>query len=539
MARALPGAAPSARRTAPTGGRATRGAGATPSGRRWRLHPALAAGLSVAAVLLAIPRLALGYLHILQHTGMGSRTDFAWMYYAMRVVWLRLQGRLGSSALYRLASQRAWMRGQRIPFSGLDLYSYPPQFAVAFAPLAALGYRAARTVWTLLSLGWFLGGVGFACALADVRRDWRVWALLAGVGLACFPALTTFFWGQTDTLILFVTAAALWFIYRSRWPAVGGALLALGTLFKLTPAIILAYYAARWALGRACDRLRVGGRRPEDRSRLARDRAVVVSGIATACAVTALSAAVLGWGPFVAYLTQVLPQVQKVALAVGPAPMEQSLRGVLLLFVRPGPGPRVAVDLLSVGAVAGLLAVDLRHPRGDPRGEAAGVALLSLVCAPSLEGHHFVVTALPEVVVGGWLLQRRDAPRWAVAVAWAAYAAAVLLLTVPGYPFLPRIGRPLCALSGHPAWITGGHVVAVACDGQHLWSVLLLYALALYAVAVRRPRRGRGVPVPGWPVRPTKPRRVSRVPFARQGPAVVRRVRPSPRLPPGPAPSRL
>jgi uncharacterized membrane protein YecN with MAPEG domain len=437
------------------------------------------------ALLPALPRLALGTLHILQHAGRGSRTDYAWMYYAMRVAWLALRGRVRPAVLYRLADQRAWMRAEHIPYSRLDLYSYPPPFALAFAPLGALPYAAARTAWTLLSVAWFLGGVAFACGLADRRGDWRVRGLVATVGLACFPALTTLYWGQTDTLILFLLAAGLWCIYRGRRPGVGGALLTLAALFKITPAIIVAFFAVRAAWTWRQRRDPRGGAA----ARWRRDGTVVLAAGLTVLAAVLITAAALGWGPFVSYVLRVLPQVQRVALAVGPAPMEQSLRGVLLLFVRPGPGLRVAVDALSVAAPALLFALDLRRPGGDPRGEVAAVALLSMVSAPSLEGHHFVVAALPEVVLGGWLLQqRRGRPPWA---AWAAYALAVLLLTVPGYPFLPRIGRPLCAATGRTAWVTGGHLFLLACDGQHLWSVLLLFGVALMAVWAR-PRGANG-----------------------------------------------
>jgi hypothetical protein len=431
--------------------------------------------LGLGALALAVPRLVEGTAAILREPGPGSRTDFAWMYFAMRVAWLGLTRAPGARhLLYDQAAATSWMRRHHVPYSPLDLYGYPPTFALAFAPLGALPYEVAQDVWTVLGFLSFLAAIALAADLALPRSPWGVRALVAALGLACFPALTTLYWGQTDTVVLLLLAAGLWCVARGR-AATGGALLMAGALLKLTPAVAVAFYAVRW--GWAALRGAPGR---------GRDAAVVRGALAIGVLGTGAAIAALGWTPCAVYVRSVLPDVQRVALAVGSAPMEQSVRGVLLLFLAPGPLLRGLVDAAAVAAPAALLACDRRRPPGDERGLHAGVALLPLLSAPSLEGHHFVVAALPEVVVGGWLLDGRTGWRpWARRAAWTAYGLAAIGLTVPGYPFLPALGRPLCAAPGQPGWLPAA--LLTACEGQHLWSVLLLFGLALSAVAARRP----------------------------------------------------
>ena len=465
----------------------TEGARRAPCRRRWwgrppldwqRLLGAAGGGLVLALVTIALARLTHTSWDILTDPAPSAQADFAWMYFALSTVWAHLWTGGSTAALYSVSAQRSWMTAHGVPYTALELYSYPPQFAVAFAWLGAFGYGAAGTVWTLLSFGWFVGAVAFGCELACPRRDWRVWTALAAVGLSCFPALTTFYWGQTDTLILFLVAAGLWSIHRGGRPLLGGACIALASVFKLTPAVLLVYFTARWVLGRMRDGGDAGpaGDAAARRRRAASDGWVAAGGLSMGLALTGLSVAAVGWGPFHSYLAQTLPEVQQIALAVGPAPMEQSLRGLLLLFLNPGFTVRVIADLLSLAAVVAVFVSDDRHPRADIRAEAAALALLPLLCSPSLEGHHFVAAVLPEVLLGGWLLEARVRRRvWALGL----YAVAALLLAVPGEPFLPAVGRPLCSLPGQLGLLPGGGAIVVACAGQHLWSVLLLFGLAL------------------------------------------------------------
>jgi hypothetical protein len=444
-----------------------------------------------ALLVFGVPRLVFGSLAILRDPAAASRTDFAWMYVAMRAAWLHVRTGAAATALYQVAAERAFMRAHGIPFNALDLFGYPPPFAAAFAWLGALPYDRARTVWTLLSAAWFLGAVAFGWALARPGRDWRLAAAVAGIGLSCFSALTTFYWGQSDTLILLCVAAGLWCFHRARRPAAGGVLLGAATVLKVIPGVLVLYFAARWVL--AATRARRGGLDGARRERAARDGWMVVGAAAGAAGLTALSVLMLGPGPFVDYLVRTLPAVQRIALAVGPAPMEQSVRGVLLLFLGAGLPVRILADLLAVAALAAALAAADRSARPDPAVEAAAVGLLPLVCSPSVEGHFFVLAVLPEMALAGWLLRARF--RWRGPVA-AAFAAGVLLLTIPGEPFLPALGRPLCSLPGQPGLLQNSGLGFGICVGQHLWGVLLLFGVALLGLALPaawRPPRWRRV----------------------------------------------
>lgn len=466
----------------PPGGAAIPAAAA----RRGRGVRAWAGGAAAAGLALvgwaAFWRLPATAWALTATTAPAARADFAWMFAAMQIAARHIAYRASAADLYNVAAQRLWLASRGIPYTALELYSYPPPFAAAFAWLGFLGYGAAGVVWSALSLVAFvlaiaclvdLAAPGTSTTRGAPHRLLRRPVLLA-IGLSCFPALTTLYWGQSDNIILALIAFGLWLIYRRRRPALGGASIAVAAAFKLTPAVILVFFAVRWlsALARTVARPAAAARadaRPDGR--------VLLGGAAGAGVLTACSVLALGWKPFAAYLHTTLPAVQQIALAVGPAPMEQSLRGVLLLFLRQGALARAFSDLLMVAAAAAVILLAMRHPRADRRVEAAAVALLPLICAPSLEGHHFVVAAAAEVLLGGWLL---DGPPggWL----WVPYAAGVLLLTLPGVPFLPAVGRPVCSLPGQPGLLPGGGALGLACDAQHLWALLLLFGVALAAL---------------------------------------------------------
>jgi hypothetical protein len=162
-------------------------------------------------------------------------------------------------------------------------YKYPPLFAIALVPLARLGLMQAWHIWLVISLVIYL--VAFlllAHAESLGPRNPYFW-LLATAFLLFQPSLDTLYGGQLDFVLLFLFILSYISLQQgSAGPPITGIGIALGTLLKLYPIIIVP-----WLL-------------------LKRFKAAVwvVVGL---LGLTLLSAALAGWQLQVEYLTKVLP----------------------------------------------------------------------------------------------------------------------------------------------------------------------------------------------------------------------------------------
>ena len=403
----------------------------------WRAAHVCAVTLAAAFAVWALGHFWSQIAPIYRTTALNSRLDFTWYDYAFQTVWRHLDP---TRHLYDVARQDRWMVAHHLPYDHTDLYSYPPQFALFWSPLAALPLPAARTLWTQINLGAFFLAVAVAAAYARPRLEPAGWLLLVGLGLLAHPVRGNFFWGQSDALTLLLVTLGLASCLRtnpSRGAAlVGGACLGLAAVFKVTPTIVLVYLPSRWALGRDTPRGRSAG----------------LAGLGGWIVVAVSSLVVgwtMGWSILTTYVRQTLPAVEHSAWLHGPAPWNQSFRGILMVWGVNRPGLTTAADTFAVAVLVALLALVALRPQLDVRLEAAGAALLVLLCAPSLEGHHFTVAVLPWLLLGGYLLEAlpRRAWAWPAAAVFALGSAAFIQPTVVHWP---------------PAWLTlGGRRLAV------------------------------------------------------------------------------
>lgn len=422
---------------------------------RWASSGPVAVALlgRVAALLLALAVLAgaayfadRSLLHFWHEVGpiyrshsVSSRLDFSWFFYGMQTAWMHTDP---VRSLYSITAQDAWMTAHHLPFDHSDVFGYPPPFALLWSPLASLPYLAALRLWTEINLAALGVGVGIAAWHASPRFGWARALVLAGGALWAQPLVSNFYWGQPNALTLALVALGLFGIMRerpTRWTAVlGGVAVGLATVFKLTPAVILVYLPVRWLLSRRAER----------------GRAALVGAVAgwATVAVTSVAAGVaLGWQTLPQYAFRMIPAVERSAWAHGAAPWNQSFRGILMVWPRHNAHYLThAADLFGVGVfLLAVLLVALR-PALDVRLEAALVALLVLLCSPSLEDHHFTVALLPWVLLGGYLLDRLSAWRrlWLLPLAAAFTVASVALIA-------PR------QLHWPPAFLTGAASVPV------------------------------------------------------------------------------
>jgi hypothetical protein len=128
------------------------------------------------------------------------------------------------------------MNSETAPFSG---FRYPPLAALAFAPLGALSYPVAKGVFTL-AMVLLLGLISFSM----VRRSQFT---LPGEALlfmlVSFPVLATVERGQVDSLVLYLTLLAYW--GGGRRPVLSALALALASLLKLFPILVVLFYGWR------------------------------------------------------------------------------------------------------------------------------------------------------------------------------------------------------------------------------------------------------------------------------------------------------
>lgn len=387
----------------------------------------LGAAILAGAVLFARD----GILHlwaevapVYRDRSLNSRADFSWFYYAMQVAWQhRDPGRL----LYDVAAEDRWMAAHHFAYDHLDVYGYPPQFALFWAPLAALPYAVARTLWTRINLLALGIGLGAAAWHASPRPTAARLLLLGGAGLWIAALQSNFYWGQPNALVLAAVALGLLGICRERarpWPAaLGGVALGIGAALKLMPIAILLFLPARWLLSRGRD----GGT-----GRAAAAGLGAAVGWATLAVSSLACGLLLGFGTLSGFVRDAVPAAMRSAWGHGPAPWNQALRGVLMLYEHNNLALGHQADLFAAAVCLAAVAVVAARPRMDVRLEGALAGLLVLLPWPSLEDHHFTLALAPGILLAGYLLDR--AASWRRAWLWplcALFAVAAVALVGP------------------------------------------------------------------------------------------------------------
>jgi hypothetical protein len=303
-------------------------------------------------------------------------------------------------AAYAAAAQRL-VHGQPLYDTSVNVsggflfFYYPPPFVLMALPFALLPAAAEPEVWIAAMAAAFLAGT----ALLPVKREVR-WAVVLLGGLS-WPLAYSLKLGQVGPL-LFLLFAAGW-----RWldrPGRLGTAIALGTIVKIQPAVVLVWAALdrRWrTIGAAI--------------------VVLVAAAVLATLLTGFGT----WADYVAVLRQVSAPITTphnftpgaIAFQLG---VSQALATGLQLAVT------VAV-LIAVGWAA------LRSP--------AEVGYLTALTAgqllsPVLWDHYAMLLLLPVA----WLLDRRQ--WWAALIPLATATPIVLLGIVPAaiYPILFGVG---------------------------------------------------------------------------------------------------
>jgi hypothetical protein len=352
-------------------------------------------------------------------------------------------------------------------------YLYPPGFAVLLAPLAALPYPAAAVLWTVLGFAAVLTSLCLCLDLLGVARGATAWTL-GGFTLLCSGRMLDgeLGNGQANFWVLLGIAASVWLVARRR-AALGGFALALAIVAKLTPLLLVPYYAVRreW---RACAGVAAG--------------IAILAGLLPALALGPRAAleANRAWVRTVAQPN--LPDLGRTSRQPSDAPARThgySLRSYVRrlltftraeahydepIFVNAVAWSARTADAIYLGlvllALVGLaLALGTHPPRDPPRWllEVACVATTMVLISPLSRKAHFVVLLLPFA----YGVKRAVEDRSRAAAAWIVPPALVFGLT-----------------SQH---VIGDHAAALALA----WGSFTLATLWLWVGALLASWRGR------------------------------------------------
>jgi hypothetical protein len=133
------------------------------------------------------------------------------------------------------ASAAHWWAGRPlyVPYPPLDLFRYPPTFAVAITPFAALGLRAGGILWTWAGMAVY--GLGLWLFGRDVLPGrWPRRRRIALLGLGGLVAMPGIWNGQSNVLAVGLLLLAASALVRERW-WLTAILLAASVWAKLTP----------------------------------------------------------------------------------------------------------------------------------------------------------------------------------------------------------------------------------------------------------------------------------------------------------------
>jgi hypothetical protein len=315
---------------------------------------------------------------------------------------------------YVRAGQRI-LDGQRLYDPAVDLaggfavYLYPPPFAIAMVPFAALPEGIGQSLWLGLLISAFLAGV----AAMPVSRDVR-WAVLL-LGGVDWPVLYGLKLGQVSPL-LFLTFVLAW-----RWldrPSVVGTTSAVGTIIKVQPALLLVWAALtrRWKAAM-----------------------VGVALLAVAGLASTLVVGVTAWADYGSLIGRVSSPVTT---------PHNFTPGAIAFQLGATETAATAVQYVSIAAT--LLAVLVAVRYATPEASLLTTVTASQLLSPLLWDHYAIVLLLPTA----YLLNRGH--WWAVVIPLVTSLPLVGLTPPLGYPVLFWVSLLAPAIAGRRRTGTNG-----------------------------------------------------------------------------------
>jgi hypothetical protein len=316
------------------------------------------------------------------------------------------------------------------------VYKYPPLFALGMKPLAALPLVTAFQIWTILNL--FLLGISIYALVRTHERGPTPYTLatilFVALALLFQPNIDTLSYGQADIAVLALVALcySTWRAGKEVW---SGALLALATLVKLYPGLILLHFIVK------------------------REWRVVVAFAATLALLVAASLPFTGSEPWWTFLTQVLPRSGGSTVWIENQTFVAFLGRFLTDRIRleelsadPSfPAGLVTIAGLIWAAVVLGVSIWLARHRSDRRSPASALSFAlftaaSVVALPVAWHHYATLMLVPLAIILFTIEQRGGA--WfgsspaAFIASVALFTLAVVLLTFGSYDLAWDSSKP-------------------------------------------------------------------------------------------------
>jgi hypothetical protein len=252
---------------------------------------------------------------------------------------------------------------------------YHPASLTLFWPLRTLSLRWAWAIWTILSAAAWVWTVALSQRLVRIvapTRWTRTELVLCAVTFG--PALETLYSGQVDLFVCAGLCASIWYAEQER-PAIAGVALALASVLKPSPILLLAYFAAvrrhRVVVWSVCAMAALSGIAAAHLGgRLLGEYLVAAAGMATTIRANRFNLSLLT-SAFVAARRIGLEQPARVVLA-GAGPLTLAVLAILL--IRVWRARQTTERRVQIGAA---------------------VVVVMSVCSPLVWYHHAVFLVLP------------------------------------------------------------------------------------------------------------------------------------------------
>ncbi len=299
--------------------------------------------------------------------------DYTFFYYAFQTVIHH-----GTVAeLYDIHAQHAFLKSYGYPVIRYDQYVYPPQFAVLFSFLGWLPFRVSMWTWISANVLAYGLGVFFTTRVIFSKVTPEGGLLIGFVVLIMTPFHIDAGVGNVNSLIFCMISLSFYLMYRANRPLWAGVPIAVAIICKVTPIAILVLFVLRrrW--------------KPN------------LSAIGTLVLVSLISVSVFGFDTITVYLHRFL-SFGHTSMKNGPAPYNQSLIGVLEMFVSHHAltlSTRLQYDcFFAVSLIIGLLVLVISRKKDlSPAVEFSLASFIPLIFSPLVEQMHLML-AIPAIL---------------------------------------------------------------------------------------------------------------------------------------------
>ncbi len=312
-----------------------------------------------------------------------------------------------------------------------NYFLYPPHFAAAMVPLAALPYDLARDAWAAAALACLVAAVAIWRRMHRGSLTPAETALAVVLPALSWPIMYTFGQGQTNLLVLVMLVVALAAL-RSGRDTAAGLLVGAAAAVRLTPAFLLLWLAwrRRWR--------------------------ALAAGLALLGACAAGGVAAAGWEPTARFVRGMMPMLSGGSPHwVNQSPLAFFHRLVdgadMLSWAAGEPSTAARALAAACGLLLAVGAVLCAGPRPRPGAldlEFSLMALTTLFLSPLTWTHHAAVCWLGHVALARRLAARgqEEGGRLSLGAALLFAASVVLVgLRVTPPAFLPWPLGPLAA----------------------------------------------------------------------------------------------